>query len=469
MTALRAPAWEEDGSPVPGASSVPTRATLKASGAGDVGEAVRVPAMDGFRALAILWIFLLHAWVDSGHAPMDNGIFRFFISEGFFGLDILFILSGFVIFLPAALNRGNLGSKGAYALRRFARIAPAYYLALVLALALHRWVAPGYPVPQPWESLTGLKNFVSHLLFLQTYTQSATSPIGFGIVPVVWTLTLEATFYVLLPLVARRFYRHPFVWLAAALAGAELWQRVVVPAGFTISTIPTIRLINLVCSFPTYMGHFALGMTGAWVFARFRHRTVSDQGRMAVVAVQVLSGAGLLALMIDRAPTALATRYYMVERVDTGFATVLLATFMASTAMAPRLFQWPFANRLLAGLGDTSYGVYLTHFILLGIAGTLLGVKGDGSNVALAEMIFFTLPPALALGWISCRFLEQPARLWARQIMWRSRSTLATSATSAIPGALGWQEEHGQDTTAPGPLGVLGRDHQHDEHGARAG
>ncbi|HEY8201321.1 MAG TPA: acyltransferase [Actinomycetota bacterium] len=417
--------------------------------------------MDGFRALAILWIFLLHAWVESGRAPMDHGIFRVFFSEGYLGLDVLFILSGFVIYLPAALKQGDMGSIRSYSLRRLARLAPAYYVSLALALALHRWIAPAVAVARPWESLAGLKALASHLLFLQTYTQSATAPLGFGILPVVWTLTLEATFYTLLPFVARTFYRRPFLWLAGALVGAELWQWWIVPAGFSASTVPSMRLILLVASFPTYAGHFALGMCGAWLFARFRGAATSPVGRVVVVCGQIASAAAIVGLILHRSAASLATRYYLVERLDTGVIAMLIAVFMLSTALAPRVLQWPFANRLLAGLGDTSYGVYLTHFMLLGLAVTLLGVHGDGSNAALAQIVFFTLPPALALGWLSCRFVEQPARLWARRIGWRSRS--------AAP-ALGWHGTHGHGgQRGQGAHQGFEGDHQDDEHEARAG
>jgi peptidoglycan/LPS O-acetylase OafA/YrhL len=427
------------------------------------GEAPRVPSMDGFRSLAILWIFLLHAWVDSGRAPMDHGIFRTFFSEGYIGLDILFVLSGFVIYLPAALNKGNMGSVRAYTLRRFARLAPAYYFSLAIALSLHRWIAPGFAVAQPWTSLVALKAFVYHLLFLQTYTQSATAPLGFGVLPVIWTLTLEATFYALLPLIARPFYRRPFLWLAGALIGAEIWQWAIVPGGFSATTVPSMLIIRLVGSFPTYAGHFALGMTAAWLFARYKGAAASPRGRLVVVGMQLASAGAIVGFVVHRSAASLATRFYIVERMDTGAIAMLLALFMLATTLAPRWFQWPFANRLLAGLGDTSYGVYLTHFMLLGIATTLLGVHGDGSNAGLAEIIFFTLPPALALGWLSCRFLEQPARLWARRIVWRSRSSAP---------ALGLHETYGQGQQGHGihrePHGDRG-DHQHDEHAARAG
>ena len=91
----------------------------------------------------------------------------------------------------------------------------------------------------------------------------------------------------------------------------------------------------------------------------------------------------------------------------------------------------------------------------------MLGVRADGSNEAFAQLVFFTLPPALAIGWLSCRFLEQPARMWAQRLVWRSRSA---------PAALGWQETHGHGgQRGQGAHQGFEGDHQHGEHEARAG
>jgi peptidoglycan/LPS O-acetylase OafA/YrhL len=412
--------------------------------------------MDGFRALSILWVFLLHAWLKAGRPPVDGGILRSLVAEGYLGLDVLFILSGFVLFLPVALNGGSIGSIRSYGLRRAARIMPAYYLTLVLVLAFHRWITPEAVVLQPWTSLPGFEDLVKHLLFLQTYIGT----LGFGVLPVVWTLTLEATFYVVLPFVARMFHRRPVVWLAGALVAAELWQRAISPAGgLTPTTVPSLLGIRLVLSFPTYVGHFALGMAAACLFVRIQHAASTRPWRLALPVVQLGTGTALVAFMLHRAAASAVTQYYLVERLNSGFVAILMAAFMLATALAPRWAQVPFANRLCAGVGDTSYGVYLVHYLLLCAAATVLGVRADGSNEVYAQLVFFTLPPALALGWLSCRFLEQPTREWARRRLKRPRSH------GGPPAALGWHE---------GPRGNDQHDRHerhigHDGHEARAG
>ena len=62
-------------------------------------------------------------------------------------LDVLFIISGFVIYLPTAAREGDFGSVGSFAIRRIARLVPSYYVCLLIALLLLATVSssPGLP------------------------------------------------------------------------------------------------------------------------------------------------------------------------------------------------------------------------------------------------------------------------------------------------------------------------------------
>ena len=106
MTALRAPAPSPD--TAPGSTGAPPPPAHRP--AAGLLQAGRVPSMDGFRALAVLWVFLVHAWILSGRGPIDHGLLRTLAAEGYLGMDVLFIVSGFVLFLPAAMNGGSIGS-----------------------------------------------------------------------------------------------------------------------------------------------------------------------------------------------------------------------------------------------------------------------------------------------------------------------------------------------------------------------
>src|SRR5262249_42674985 len=134
-------------------------------------------------------------------------------------VDILFIVSGFVVFLPTVAQQGRFGSISAYAIRRGARLLPAYWLSLGVMLLVMA-AQPGVPGP-------GAEDLASNFSGQQTLVQmiSPGIPIGFGFDTPLWTLTLEIGFYIVLPFIAASYFRRPLVGLAIGLAIAVLWRQ----------------------------------------------------------------------------------------------------------------------------------------------------------------------------------------------------------------------------------------------------
>src|SRR5690606_15948330 len=127
-------------------------------------------------------------------------------------IEILFIVSGFVVFLPMAFHRGRTGSLCAYALRRITRLYPAYWLILALILLLIATTSvtdldmPGTP--------DLLINFSGFHVPLGVPIPGISS--AFGANSATWTLSVEICFYLVLPMVAAIYFRHPLIGLLAA-------------------------------------------------------------------------------------------------------------------------------------------------------------------------------------------------------------------------------------------------------------
>ncbi|MEA2190009.1 MAG: hypothetical protein QOI73_130 [Solirubrobacteraceae bacterium] len=141
---------------------------------------------------------------------------RNLLSSGFLAVSLFFVLSGFVLYLPVARRDGAFGPLGAYARRRLARVLPAYYVVLIVCLIAY----PLLVTSAISEHVTA-GSLVAHALLVQQEARLVpgySGSLGLGVDPVVWTLSLEALFYLLLPLVAGLFWRRPWQLLALAVA-----------------------------------------------------------------------------------------------------------------------------------------------------------------------------------------------------------------------------------------------------------
>lgn len=401
-----------------------------------------VPAFDGFRAYAIAAIVALHLVTFSGLlTATGNGLFLHLV-QGTLGqaIDVLFVISGFVVFLPTAARAGRFGSVRSYAIRRAARLVPAYWLILALGIVLVALipVTPPLPVAHPL-------GVAVHAVFLQSPAQLFTGsvPLGFGLNGVVWTLSLEVTFYLLLPLIAGWYYRRPFVGLAVAALFTAAWHELFLHLGAVtdflgvhLSADDAARAqVASLSQFPFFAFSFAAGMTGAWAYVRLRgaypaallRRRAAVASLVALIALAVFaylvgSGAGAtFGAEQARRPPVLALGY-----------SGSLAAVMVALALSPEWLQWPFANRPARRLGDISYGIFLVHVVIITFAVRALGgtpfggapeiaaargllVTGDGTVGQMLVLTAIVVPLSLAYGWASARFLEQPLRRWAQR------------------------------------------------------
>src|SRR4051812_6590794 len=128
---------------------VPARPAPQAGGS-------RLDALDGLRGLAALGVLVLHVWMfsygDNGKPP--KGLLDLALGELRLGVQLFFVLSGFLLFRPfvaAALGGGPRPSLRRYAVRRAARILPAYWAAVFGSFLLLRHL--GHPMQVAPERL----------------------------------------------------------------------------------------------------------------------------------------------------------------------------------------------------------------------------------------------------------------------------------------------------------------------------
>lgn len=383
-----------------------------------------VPALDGFRAAAIFAIVFLHL------IPTPEGSLGRILTLGPLpnAIDVLFIISGFVVFLPTVARGGEFGPLIPYAIRRGARLLPAYWLAIGLViLMLAAWPSS----PQP--ALPGLSDIGAHIIGLHVPIHFFDSDflLGFGIDGPLWTLSLELTFYLLLPFVAGAFFRHPFAGLVIAIAitvgwklGAQNIGEVSRLLGLAPAPERLVYTQNAAYGqFPAFTAQFAMGMMAAWLLVRLPQRFEPALLARRAVWVQAGSALALIGLCymfgrfgLDGNP--LASTQARKDILLTLALPAAIAAFMLATAFAPPRLQRPFSLPLARSLGDISYGVYLIHLpLFLFYAAAVNNLPASLNEIVTSFWVYAPLIIAVSIGYgyASARFLEQPIRRWAHR------------------------------------------------------
>lgn len=386
-----------------------------------------VPAVDGFRGLAALLVVFYHIFLGSAGPAMDHGPIRNIVSSGYLGVDFFFVISGFLLFLPTALANGTFGSVRSYAIRRAARIIPAYYLILCIGIAAVPLLTEVH-VDLPYDSEKGVASLLLHLSFLHhTAGYMLKFPDGFYVNGVVWTLSLEVAFYVLLPFIAERFFRNPFRWLAIFLTISVLWRWSSVSYSIQPWKLTEGKQLFLTSQFPYYLVNFGFGMTSAWIFVYLSARQWIGRWRLIFIPLQVGSFA-MVVWGMDRngardlvATAGIHNHWKVTLIIAAGFAMLMLAT-----ALAPGWAQIVFTNRVSRKLGDISYSMYLWHLLLIGFALTSLNFVPSATNGAYLKMVAFVLPATIILAWMTFVLVERPCISWARR---RTSKSLQPGAT----------------------------------------
>jgi peptidoglycan/LPS O-acetylase OafA/YrhL len=386
----------------------------------------RLPALDGFRAYAIMGIVAVHLLGASGVIKEANGTTLGVILWSTFGntLDAFFIISGFVLFLPTVVRGGEFGSKVSFWIGRGVRLLPAYWLVIGICLLLIAVAPPfaGYPFPPLWSIAAHLTVVQLPVRFFQPDLTA-----GFGIDGAVWMISIVVTFYVVLPFVARAYARHPLIGLAIAAAITLAWKQTVARApeifealssGSGSATDLVARLIA-VDQFPGWAFSFGLGMTGAWAYHWATHRF--STARLVRTASQAAVPALLLyvsaAYLFGRTTLTYDGRVSPLSRshtLETMFSSASRAVLMAVILLGPVWMRRPFVNRATAKLAELSYGVYLIHILLVVYAVSLFHLPENGSLGAVAIWCLVIVPPSLLYAALSRRWVELPVQRWVR-------------------------------------------------------
>lgn len=359
-----------------------------------------LPQLDALRGAAILAVFAQHlgdrflpfveARIHARLSPASAAWILTVIHHAHWGVDLFFVLSGFSLAL--GYLRDNPPSPGDFLLRRAARIMPAYVVAIAVTLAFHRDVLAH---PSIAASLA------AHLVLLQGYA----APGGIVIIGAAWSLTTEAHFYLILPWIARRLTRSSALVIGLVLAAwitrAALHDVVLVPGVRTgLLELTQRRLIV------SRLDQFVLGAAGAAIFVAATRSTRSEAYRRAAPLVLALSAALLVVGF------RLEGELYLAPRGAWPYALISIATFgiVTGASLTGGVARRIVAPSWLSAIGVVSYGMFLYHQLMQGIAGAWLnraGLTGE-TWTSLAANAALGLALSIGAGLLSWVVVERP-------------------------------------------------------------
>jgi peptidoglycan/LPS O-acetylase OafA/YrhL len=339
-----------------------------------------IPSLDGLRAAAVAAVMVHHAFAAGSPALLQP-----LVQMGWVGVDLFFVLSGFLITRILLQARESPGYFRGFYTRRALRILPAYALILALAALAGPWLEG-----VAWPGI----RWPLYLLFVQNFARSE------GVGPVLgptWSLAIEEQFYLLWPLVVRRAGRGQlYVLLIAVLALA-----------------PGVRLLA------------SLGGEGAFVKTPFRLDGLAAGALLALVATDarlevarlrswsrrlmlfVLAPAllGLMIFAARPASTSLLAHAFLVVRYSglaLGFAGLVGAALVPG--MVPGALAWAPVRYV----GRISYSIYLQHMAVLLLVGKLAPPSWLGRSVAIGLRFLIACAVVLGTASLSWFLLERP-------------------------------------------------------------
>jgi peptidoglycan/LPS O-acetylase OafA/YrhL len=365
-----------------------------------------IPAIDGLRAIAVTAVIFYHLGFQ-------------WIPGGFLGVDLFFVISGYVItrlLLDSIARSGGLDLRGFYKARARRLLPPMVFMIVVTAFYVSIWAQDSvkrFLTDIPF-SLSGLMNW--WLVFKeQDYFEAIGRP---PLLQHTWSLAVESQFYliwpVLLLLILKRFGKRviPIAALAIALFSGTALFLVSLQLDAT-STVSHVYFGTDTHSIGLFLG---AALAVSWIPQNFKSE-VSNRAQNFIDFIGVFGLVGILGsfLLIDASsPTA--------YKIAFPLAAIFGAAIITSIVHPASRFAPILQNRVLLWIGERSYAIYLWHWVIFQITRPRVDIDGeDWALIALRILV------VLALADISLKLVELPIRsgrveYWFKGMKYRTAS-----------------------------------------------
>ena len=365
-----------------------------------------IPAIDGLRAVAVTAVIFYHLGFQ-------------WIPGGFLGVDLFFVISGYVItrlLLDSIERSGGLDLRGFYKARARRLLPPLVFMIVVTAFYISIWAQDSvkrFLTDTPF-SLSGSMNW--WLVFKeQDYFEAIGRP---PLLQHTWSLAVESQFYlvwpVLLLLILKRFGKKviPIAALAIALFSGTALFLVSLQLDAS-SSVSHIYFGTDTHSIGLFLG---AALAVSWIPQNFKSE-VSKKAQNFIDFIGVFGLVGILGsfLLINESST---TAYKIAFPLAAIFGAAIITSIVHPASRFAPILQ----NRVLLWIGERSYAIYLWHWVVFQITRPRVDIDGqDWALIALRILV------VLALADISLKLVELPIRsgkveYWFKGMKYRTSS-----------------------------------------------
>lgn len=364
---------------------------------------LQLKALTSLRLFAALYVVLFHFWVDKVLAG-GPWWYENFASIGYVGVNCFFVLSGFILVYTYAGGSAQFDAvkldAGRFWRARFARIYPAYGVSLLVSAPFFFYAVRQLDIPfYAWSKQHLVAAGVLTFSLLQAWVPQGALTWN----PVCWSLSVEAFFYLLFPVLVPWSARLGSRQLLLGIAGCSLVSLsfsflyiFLHPDGIDkLNSGETTLLWKNILSFNPLvrLPEFVTGMLAGRLFLAGG----GDPHQHRLALPLVLGGLAVLAILTtfaDRIPH---------PAISAGFLSPAFAAVIYGLALRPRWASWLEAGWLVL-LGEASYSLYLLHSTVISKIFESLPDLPQGLRVAAA------VAAAIVASLLCFGLVEQPAR-----------------------------------------------------------
>lgn len=339
-----------------------------------------VQNLRGFASLIVV-LFHLQIWLSDTDSHIS--VSRFLFGNGAFGVDLFFIISGFIICHATERNENNMTAK--YIIRRLFRIYPVYFVALTFV-----YLAYSYQEP--------IENYLNALLIMQRDYSLRAPFFGYNMLYPAWTLSFEILFYTIFlvsmiishtyrSLICSLFIVFSFFVLQLSLSGRVSLNAELTPAYSGDFAIPLIRMLST-----PMLVEFVVGVV---FFHVYKWMLNNRADFYKYIAVACIVSSLVLYLFYHTYNHGLSQRGLI--------ATLMFLGFLIIEANGVKL-----KSKVLSFFGDISYSLYLSHVITIKIIVDLLDSLSMIEFKSGPSYMLFVLAICILVAYISHKLIEVP-------------------------------------------------------------